>query len=249
MSYRATRSDGAARIPSSAVRLAALVCASALLCGCGDSDELRPSAATLDLSAVTDGYGGLEIARLEADADAMEVAGQLFAAHCASCHGPDGRGSKGVTDLTQGRFNYGATEADIRSTIALGRKSEMPSMGRDLGEVELGQVVAYVRSFGSTEPLSDYEQRGQGLYEESCAACHGSRGEGTPELGASNLADSYWQHGGSMMNIRLAITAGAQSVCPGHERTLTPTEIELLTAYVLRIGANAAVAHDDAVSY
>ncbi len=56
---------------------------------------------------------------------------------------------------------------------------------------------------------------------------------GVTELGAPNLADDYWLNGDSMMAIRLVITRGVQAYCPPQKGTLTPTEIDLLTAFVV----------------
>ena len=111
----------------------------------------------------------------------------------------------------------------------------MPQMGRTLGEVELGQLVAYVESLAGNVELSDYEVRGRQLYEENCIACHSEDGSGNTELGVPNLRDDYWIHGASMMNKRLVITRGVESQCPPHGDSLSPTEAELLTAYVLSL--------------
>ena len=51
-----------------------------------------------------------------------------------------------------------------------------------------------------------------------------------------SLADEYWLHGDSMMEIRLVITRGAEAECPPHLNDLTTTEIDLLTAFVMALG-------------
>ena len=165
----------------------------------------------------------------------MDVAATLFAARCSGCHGADATGSRGITDLVHGHLNYGSTADAIRTTIRDGRMSEMPGVGSQYGEVELGQIVDYVRSLSTNEPLSDPAKRGQTFYNETCAKCHGPDGEGQPQNGVPPLSDDYWQHGDSMMNIRLVITRGADSVCPAQGGVLSGTEIELLTAYVERL--------------
>jgi len=209
----------------------------ALLAACGgDREAAAPGGADVEaaLRAQSAVYADLGVDALRRDAGALALGEQLFGAYCADCHGADGRGEKGVTDLTRGRFSYGNSADAIRTTIRDGRHSEMPSLGREYGEVELGQLVAYVRSLATDAVLSADQERGRSFFTERCAACHGDDGHGRPELGAPDLADDYWQHGDSMMNIRLVITRGAMSECPPHGGELDGTEIDLLTAYLLQ---------------
>jgi len=140
-----------------------------------------------------------------------------------------------VTNLTRGRYDFGTSADAVRLTIREGRRSEMPNFGRQYGEVELGQLVAYLGTLSSGLPLSDYEERGRVMFAEGCAVCHAADGTGSLELGAPDLTDDYWRHGDTMMNIRLMITRGAESECPAHGDELSPAEVELLTAYVLRL--------------
>ena len=211
------------------------------LSACGTDDNAVDGGQGADperLRAESAEFEGNAAADLVASAAAMNLGRQLFNAHCASCHGADGRGRRGTTDLIDGSFNYGDTEEAIRTTIRDGRHSTMPSFGGKYGEVDLGQLVNYVQSLGSSEPLTADQQRGKKTYTESCVACHGEDGTGNRELGVPNLTDDEWQHGGSMMNIRLAITRGIESDCPPHAGSLTAMEIELLTAYVVSQRAN-----------
>ncbi|MGW8367769.1 MAG: c-type cytochrome [Gammaproteobacteria bacterium] len=222
--------------------LAALA-ASLLLAGCsedaptgagasGTSDAMAPSAYIDSLSSA---YESLSIDAIRADPGALETAAMLFANRCASCHGSDGRGKRDIPDLTRGRFSYGTSAEDVRTTIRDGRYSLMPAMGSRYGEVDLGEIVSYLESLSSDEPLTAHEVRGQSFFEESCASCHGEDGRGQPALGAPDLTDDYWDHGDSMMNIRLAITRGTESACPAQGESLTPTQIDLLTAYTLEL--------------
>jgi len=208
-----------------------------LLAGCsGSGDADAPAAVDLQaLRAQSAAYEGVSADALRRDPGALELGRSLFAGHCASCHAADGSGTRGVTNLREGRLNYGADEAAVRTTIVAGRISTMPQMGRTLGEVELGQLVSYVESLAGNIELSDYEVRGQQLYQENCVVCHGEDGSGNPELGAPDLRDDYWIHGESMMNKRLVITRGVESVCPPHGDALSGAEVELLTAFVLSL--------------
>jgi len=215
--------------------LAALVTACSGAVDSGDADGLDSADAKANLRLLSETYSGMSLDAIQNDKSALDVGGQLFTVYCAGCHGADGRGERGVTDLTRARFDFGASAEAVRSTIRDGRHSEMPSMGRDYGEVELGQIVAYLGTLKTDVTLSDYEERGRAIYAEGCASCHAADGTGNVELGAPDLTDAYWRHGDSMMNIRLVITRGVQSECPAYGEVLNPAEIELLTAYVLQL--------------
>jgi len=188
-----------------------------------------------ELRAQSEAFVGLSVEQLGSDVAAAYLGEQLFHAKCASCHGVDAKGTRGITDLAMGVFNYGSDEDAIRTTITHGRQGIMPAMGGQYGEMDLGQLVAYVQSLSSDEPMSRSAERGERLFAADCAVCHGADGLGIRELGAPNLADEYWLHGDSMMAIRLVITRGAEAVCPPHLNDLTAMEIDLLTAYVMAL--------------
>jgi cytochrome c oxidase cbb3-type subunit 3 len=232
------------------VRPAAVLLAALLLAACGSGREgAGPSASSEgvepggtaaetpeQLQAASADYAGRDVGALMSDIGAMEVGERLYRAHCASCHGPEGHGGHDAADLTAGHFNYGATPDAIRTTFTQGRKSQMPAMGRSLGEVDLGQLVAYVQSLANeSAPATTYQERGQELFAQHCAVCHGDDGKGSTDKGAPNLADGYWQNGDSMMNVRLAITRGIEAECPAQGAALTEPETNLLVAYVLKL--------------
>ncbi|MES2627303.1 MAG: c-type cytochrome [Pseudomonadota bacterium] len=187
------------------------------------------------LRSQSDTYSGLDIDRLQSDSGAMALGQTLLAAHCDQCHGENAPGLRDITNLQTGIFDYGDTADAIRTTISAGRHSLMPALGSVLGEVELGGLVAYVRSFNSGETPEDFLERSKEIYATHCVVCHGIEARGNPELGSANLTDSYWQHGDSMMNVRLTITRGVESVCPAQEGVLSAAEMELLTAYILQL--------------
>ncbi len=76
-----------------------------------------------------------------------EDAKALFAQKCASCHGPDGKGSKmgqkmGVKDLTAVQ----GSEADIENTIANGRPPKMQPYKDKLTPDQIKALAAYVKN-------------------------------------------------------------------------------------------------------
>jgi cytochrome c oxidase cbb3-type subunit 3 len=240
------------------MRRAAPLLAALLLAACGSGQDgpgadLSSEGATTgstaaqtpeQLQAASAAYAGRGVAALMADDGALEVAGQIYRAHCASCHGDEGRGGRNGPDLSAGHYNYGTTPEAIRTTFMQGRKSVMPAMGGStLGEVDLGELVAYVQSLSKgSGPATAYEVQGKELFARHCVVCHGEDGRGSIEKGAPNLADDYWRNGSSMMNMRLAMTRGLAAECPAQGATLTEPEADLLVAYVSRLIEESASA-------
>jgi mono/diheme cytochrome c family protein len=65
----------------------------------------------------------------------------LFLMNCAHCHGDDARGDEGP-DL----HNLHRSDARIHEVITAGIKGEMPSFGRKLGDPDVRQLIAYLRT-------------------------------------------------------------------------------------------------------
>ena len=68
----------------------------------------------------------------------------LFLMNCAHCHGDDARGDEGpdLHDLLK-------SDARIHQVITGGIKGEMPSFAKKLGEPEIRQLTAYLRTLRS----------------------------------------------------------------------------------------------------
>ena len=86
----------------------------------------------------------------EADQSSGRSASELYAKHCASCHGKDGRAKtlKGklnhARDLTDGAWQDDATDERLFNSITNG-KHKMPSFSKKLSEPEINSLVSYVR--------------------------------------------------------------------------------------------------------
>jgi mono/diheme cytochrome c family protein len=65
----------------------------------------------------------------------------LFLMNCAHCHGDDARGDEGP-DL----HDLHRSDARIHEVITAGIKGEMPSFGKKLGEPEVRELTAYLRT-------------------------------------------------------------------------------------------------------
>jgi cytochrome c oxidase cbb3-type subunit 3 len=91
---------------------------------------------------------------------------------------------------------------------------------------------------GRTLPAGN-ARAGAARFAELCAACHGADGRGNPLLGAPNLTDGIWLHGGAIATTRETIAKGRNGAMPAHAARLGETRIKLLAAYVLSLGRDA----------
>ncbi|APF36488.1 cytochrome-c oxidase, cbb3-type subunit III [Chelatococcus daeguensis] len=79
------------------------------------------------------------------------VAGkEVYDANCASCHGPEGKGSTdvGAPDLTDGFWIYGGDRQSIFNTVYGGRQGHMPAWETRLSELDRKILTLYVLDLG-----------------------------------------------------------------------------------------------------
>ena len=178
---------------------------------------------------------------LAKDASAMSMAKNLFGANCSTCHGSDARGAKGFPNLADDDWLWGSTETTILETISNGRHGVMPAWGPTLGEQGVNEVASYVVSMSGRDAPKDWIVAGEQRYSTMCSACHGVDGTGNQMLGAPNLTDKVWLHGGDFDSVRATIAQGRDNEMPAHTPLLGDTKVRLLAAYVLSL-AQAPVA-------
>ena len=89
------------------------------------------------------------------NAESVEVGKKLYQRHCASCHGPQGKGDGGLAlsggtpaDLTDDEWDYGSTDGEIFIVIRDGVSSDMLAYKEKLNENQIWQVVNFIRSLG-----------------------------------------------------------------------------------------------------
>lgn len=68
---------------------------------------------------------------------------ELYASHCAACHGAEGKGGIGP-DLTQPDFKHGRTLEAVAESIRNGRAAGMPAFGNQLSTAETESLAAFV---------------------------------------------------------------------------------------------------------
>lgn len=78
-------------------------------------------------------------------------AGALYAKHCATCHGKDGRAKtfkarfNGARDLTDAAWQTEATDERLFNSVTNGR-GKMPPFKKKLSPAEVESLVAFVRT-------------------------------------------------------------------------------------------------------
>lgn len=144
--------------------------------------------------------------QIEADpklqAFAMAQGASIFGDNCATCHGQGGLGGHGYPNLRDDVWLWGGSLDDIYHTIKVGvrstnpntRTSAMPAFGRDgiLKQAQVADVTEYVWGLSGHKVNGASAGRGQQIYADNCAACHGPTGKGNQTVGAPDLTDQDW---------------------------------------------------------
>ena len=202
-------------------------------------DEQKQAAATY--GPIIDKFLKQDVQTVAANPEAREIGQRLFLNYCAQCHGSDAGGSKGYPNLRDNDWLYGGTPEAIKTTLLNGRNGAMPPMGAALGGTEeVRDVAHFVLSLSGRTHDSLRAQRGKPKFAATCAACHGADGKGNQQIGAPNLTDDIWLHGGTEAVITETIVKGRMNQMPAHKDFLDEGKIHLLSAYVLGLSGQAA---------
>ena len=193
------------------------------------------AAAAASYGPIYEKYAKLDLAAIAADGAARNMGQRLFLNYCAQCHGSDGGGARGFPNLTDHDWLYGGDLQTIRTTIAAGRTGVMPPFGQVLGTKGVSDVAYYVLSLSGfpADGLQVFE--GRKIFAANCAACHGPAGKGNTAMGAPNLTDRIWLHGGTPDKVMETISKGRMSQMPPHKELLDEARINLLTAYAYKL--------------
>jgi cytochrome c oxidase cbb3-type subunit III len=190
------------------------------------------------------------LADIEKDPKLLTVARALgkaaFGDNCAPCHGQGAQGAKNYPNLNDDQWIWGGSLEAIQQTILHGIRNEdpdsrmgpMPAFGKDgvIPKAEIPNLAAYVRTLAGNKPERGDAAKGQKLFAENCAACHGDAGKGNPEVGAPNLTANIWLYGGDQATIEETIMNGRGGVMPTWASRLDATTIKALTVYVHSLG-------------
>jgi cytochrome c oxidase cbb3-type subunit 3 len=211
--------------------------------------------ATAERSSWTSRIDNEDFAAIQADEDLMTIVRQtgaaLFGDNCAACHGTDAQGRPGFPNLIAAPIMWGDDPEAVAETIRVGingthpetRYAQMLAFGRDqmLSRAEIDAVVTYVETLWQPDLVASVDQDqlavGAEAFANNCAGCHGEDATGMIETGAPDLTDSFWTYGSDRASIRHSVYHGRNGTMPSWEGRLSPTDIKLLTLYVLDLRA------------
>lgn len=171
-----------------------------------------------------------------------------FANNCAGCHGAGGQGALGgFPSLADDDWIYGGTFDAIQHTIRHGVRANESDEQRGvampaflttgmLTPAQIGDTAEYVLSLTGRSTDAASVARGEPLFAENCASCHGERGEGNRDLGAPRLNDRIWLYGGDKPAITHSISYSRAGVMPSWQGRLDPAMVNMLTVYVHALG-------------
>jgi cytochrome c oxidase cbb3-type subunit 3 len=213
------------------------------------SDRVDVVKAVEGLKATRSAEGKLlanaSLEQIERDPDmqsyALTVGQRVFAENCVTCHGADGQGGKGYANLRDDIWLWGGSLDQIHHTISVGirsggddRTSQMPAFGRDqmLKPEQVNDTTQYVLSLSGHSSAQAAVARGQTIFAEQCAACHGADGKGQQLMGAPNLTDNEWLYGETAQAIHDQIWNGRGGVMPAWQDRLDPTTLKAVAVYI-----------------
>ncbi|PSM18002.1 MULTISPECIES: cytochrome-c oxidase, cbb3-type subunit III [Nitratireductor] len=175
---------------------------------------------------------------------AVAAGSAAFKVNCVQCHGSGAQGSAGYPNLNDDEWLWGGSIEQIYQTIAHGirfagddetRFSEMPAFDYLEGE-QITDAANYVVSLSGGSADAAAAERGQTVYAENCAACHGDDGKGMADLGAPDLTDAIWLYGSTVADIASQMRAPKHGVMPGWGERLGDVTVKELAVYVHSLG-------------
>ncbi len=179
------------------------------------------------------------------------AAGRIaFANNCQPCHGAGGAGRIGYPSLADDTWLWGGTLADIEQTITYGirsgnekaRGSAMPGFGVTglLNAAQIDAVADYVWGtfYGHAVQGQDLS-KGQAVFAENCAVCHGANGEGGRNVGAPPLKSAVHLYGDARETIVAQVTNPRLGVMPAWEKKTNTTGLDEATIKSVAIYVHA----------
>ncbi len=116
---------------------------------------------------------------------------ELFARHCSSCHGLDGKGGVGVP-ISMPSFIDSVSNRYLSATIRHGRPGRIMPAFETLSDAQVNAIVMYLRNW-SNKPAPEHDtaivkgdkKHGEQLFAKRCAQCHGDDGRGGKGTGVT----------------------------------------------------------------
>lgn len=174
-----------------------------------------------------------DVEQLSRDEQALQMGKVLFDDNCAACHGRSAHGNValGAPNLADHDWLYGGSGKDVTASITHGRAGAMPAWNA-LGEETVNTLTEYVLKISGQPHDAGMAAAAEPIFKGTCAACHGAEGKGNQGVGAPNLTDAIWLHGGTRADIHKTIHDGRQGHMPNWDKRLSEDDIRVTAAYV-----------------
>ncbi|RLA44110.1 MAG: cytochrome-c oxidase, cbb3-type subunit III [Gammaproteobacteria bacterium] len=195
------------------------------------------TATSLDeqIKTLTDKHARLTLDVLS-QSDAVVATGKrVFQTHCAACHRDNAQGQLHFPNLDDNDWIYGGSDEAIITSITLGRNGAMPGWDNILTPEQIKNTAIYVASLEPERSLDAGHSTiefGQNIFMQHCSTCHGADGKGNSSIGAPNLTDDIWLHGGSLGTIEQTIKQGVDNKMPAFGAQLSSNEILAVGAFI-----------------
>lgn len=197
--------------------------------------EEEVAAAKAIYQPLFDKFLAVPIEELANNKQATEMGKRIFVNTCFGCHGSDARGNPGYPNLTDSDWLYGGSAEQIKQSIVAGRVGVMPGFETMLSAEQIDELVQYVGSLSGNKVDANKAEAGGKTFALQCAVCHGSNATGNIALGAPNLTDNIWLHGGSARSIAQTIRGGHNNQMPALGEILGEGRAHLVATYVYSI--------------
>ena len=199
------------------------------------------------------GSAGVRPQTAGSTAEEINQGKQIYAQSCASCHGPNPNGPSEYSTVPSLRDVGGAAAVDwaVRTGRMPYSSTKGPAIARGkpkFNEQQTRALALYVgQAVGDTlipevDAAKGDVAKGQQLYAQACAACHGMSGAGSA-LGGENIAPTML--GVSPLDVAEAIKIGPGQMPPGGGiPNYTPTDAQSIrnvndiAAYVQALNTN-----------
>ena len=170
----------------------------------------------------------------------------IYHNYCSVCHGDRGDGRSRATaslstpprDFTLPEMAQSLTVDRMFEVIRNGRPgTAMIGWNRQLSDPQIRAVAEYVRNTFVVPAASPVVQRGRGVYQKNCAACHGDQGQGGAAAGGGQPARDFRSPKAAAELTRERMLAAVMHGKPGtamagFDGRLTREDIDSVVEYV-----------------
>ena len=173
--------------------------------------------------------------------EAVHRGEELYADHCASCHGDEGQGIPNVGSVLNSRgFLELYDDEAIRAATSNGRPNTMMAAyaqekGGPLRDNQIEDLGAFIRNWQETAPVLPTATPAidaASLYAQYCAGCHGPNGEGTDAISLALNSKGFLGRTDDALLFQLTAQGRPEQGMPVFAGELSNAEINSLVAFI-----------------